>query len=136
MTQPPPATTKAVQPVLLEYTLRLRGIRLQGHVGASREERTTPQEIIVDVDLTLPVQALPTKDRLREVVDYDAVACQVVEEGGAQPYRLLETYVAGVVERLLRETPATHARVSATKRRVPTKYPVDTAAVEIVGHRS
>jgi dihydroneopterin aldolase len=91
--------------------------------------------VVVDVELTLPVSSLPTRDRIRDVVDYDTVARAVVEEGVERPHRLLETYVARVVKRLLADTPATRVRVAATKRHVPTKVPVDAAIVALVGSR-
>src|SRR4051794_40784578 len=88
-------------PVVREYTLRLRGIRFQANIGTSREERAVLQEILVDVELTLPTASLPRKDRRQDVVDYDAVATCEVEAGSSQPHRLLETYVTRVVGRLL-----------------------------------
>src|ERR1700733_12326503 len=118
-----------------EYTLRLRGIRLLAHLGASRSERGAPQEVVVDVDLILPVRSLPARDRIQDVVDYAVVARIVVEEGTERPHRLLETYVARGVRRLLVDTPAIKVRVAATKRHVPTKQPVDAAIVELVGSR-
>jgi dihydroneopterin aldolase len=121
--------------VIAQYAMRLNGIRFQAHFGVTRGERATQQEVVVDVELTLPVSALPARDDKRDVVDYDAVARSVVDEGLARPHRLLETYVANVVERLFAETPATVVRVAATKRRVPTKYPVDAAIVELTARR-
>jgi dihydroneopterin aldolase len=122
--------------MLLEYTLRLSGIRFRAKVGASRSERAIPQELVVDVELTLPVDALPQHDARREVVDYDKVASLVVEEGLAEPYRLLETYAQRLVARLLEQTPALRVRVAATKLRVPTTHSVDRAAVEISAART
>jgi dihydroneopterin aldolase len=129
------AAKTGVDPTIEEYTLRLTGIRFLAHLGASSSERLALQEVVVDVELILPVSSLPVRDRLRNVVDYDAVARAVVEEGIAKPRRLLETYVARVVGRLLAETPATRVRVAATKRRPPTTHPVAAAIVEIVGAR-
>lgn len=118
-----------------DYTLRLRGIRFRTHLGASHSERALPQEIVVDVDLTLPVAALPARDRRRDVVDYDAIAGLVVQEGQAERYHLLETYTRRLVERLLAETPAVVVRVSAAKARVPTKHDVGLAVVELSARR-
>jgi dihydroneopterin aldolase len=118
-----------------EYTLRLHAIRFLAHVGASRRERAAPQRILVDVVLTLPAASLPASDRVRDVVDYDAVVRSVVEEGVTRPHRLLETYAIHVVNRLLVGTPATKVRVSATKCRAPTTYPLAAAIVEVVGVR-
>lgn len=122
-------------PSTQSYSLRLRGIRFQGHIGASREERAVAQEILVDVDVHLPVQMLPKLDALEEVLSYDLVACCVVDAGVAQPYRLLETYVDRVATSLLEQTRALSVRVAATKRHVPTTHPVDSAIVEVVRTR-
>ncbi len=122
--------------VVSEYTLRLQSIRFRTNMGASRSERSIPQEIVVDVELTLPVQSLPKRDLRRDAVDYGTVADLVVEEGLAQPYHLLETYAQRLVARLLAETPALRVKVGATKLRVPTSHSVDRAVVEIVASRS
>ena len=121
--------------MLREYTLRLHGVRFRANLGASHSERALPQEIVVDVELILPLSAFPKRDVRRDAVDYGAVAEWVVEEGRAEPYRLLETFAQRLVDRLLRETPALRVRVSATKLRVPTSHSVDRAVVELVAHR-
>jgi dihydroneopterin aldolase len=121
--------------MLREYTLRLHAIRFRANLGASSSERAIPQEILVDVELVLPVGALPKRDQKRDVVDYNAVANLVVEAGVSTPYRLLETYAEHLVEQLLEKTPALRVRVSATKLRVPTTHSVDRAVVELVGSR-
>ena len=89
-----------------EYTIKLHSIRFRTNMGASRSEREIPQEIVVDVELTLPVSALPKRDLRRDAVDYGVIADLVVKEGLAQPYHLLETYAQRLVTRLLEETPA------------------------------
>ncbi len=118
-----------------QYTLRLEGVRFRTNMGASHSERSLPQEIVVDVELMLPIDALPGHDRRRDAVDYDAVVSLVVEEGRAEPYRLLETYVRRLTERLLAETPAQRVRVAAAKLRVATVQRVDRAVVELVATR-
>ena len=122
--------------VVSEYTLRLHAIRFRTNMGASRSERSIPQEIVVDVELTLPVAALPRRDLRRDAVDYGVITDLVVEAGMAEPYHLLETYAQRVVERLLAETPAIRVKVGATKLRVPTSHSVDRAVVELVASRS
>ncbi len=122
--------------MLEAYTLRVDGIRFRANLGASHSERSLPQEIVVDVELTLPLTALPKRDRRPDAVDYDAVAGLVVEQGLAERYRLLETYVQRVLERLMEATPATKIRVAATKLRMPTMHNVDRAVVEMVATRA
>jgi dihydroneopterin aldolase len=122
-------------PMLREYTMRLHGVRFRANLGVSHSERALPQEIVVDVELTLPLSAFPKRDVRRDAVDYGAVANMVVEEGQAENYRLLETFAQRLIERLMRETPALQARVSTTKLRVPTSHAVDRAVVELVATR-
>jgi dihydroneopterin aldolase len=121
--------------MIREYTLRLHAVRFRANIGASAAERSIPQDLVVDVDLELPVSALPKRDTKREVVDYDAVVRLVVEVGLEEPYRLLEVYAARLLDRLLAATPAMRVRVAATKLRVPSTYSVDQAVVELVGSR-
>jgi 7,8-dihydroneopterin aldolase/epimerase/oxygenase len=121
--------------MLREYTLRLQGVRFRANLGVSHSERALPQEIVVDVELSLPVSAFPKRDVRRDAVDYGAVADIIVEEGRAEPYRLLETFAQRLIDRLMRETPALKARVSTTKLRVPTSHSVDRAVVELVATR-
>ncbi|MET0794789.1 MAG: dihydroneopterin aldolase [Polyangiaceae bacterium] len=121
--------------MIREYTLRLHGVRFRASIGASAAERAIPQDLVVDVDLELPVSALPKRDAKREVVDYDHAVRLVVEVGLAEPYRLLEVYAQRVLERLLLETPALRVRVAVTKSRVPSTYSTDQAVVELIGSR-
>ena len=118
-----------------EYTLRLQGVRFRANIGASAAERSIPQDLVVDVDLELPVSSLPKRDTKREVVDYDAVVRLVVEVGLSESYRLLEVYAQRLLERLLAETPALRVRVAATKLRVPSTYSTDKAIVELSATR-
>jgi 7,8-dihydroneopterin aldolase/epimerase/oxygenase len=122
--------------MVTDYTLRLEGIRFRANIGASSSERAIPQELVVDVELTLPVASLPRRDHRHEVLDYDAVATLAVDAGLHHQHRLLETYVRTLVERLLLETPATRVRVAATKLRVPTRHAVDRAVVELIATRA
>ena len=121
--------------MLDEYTLRLHAIRFRANIGASRTERSLPQELVIDVELTLPTSALPARDHKKEVVDYDAIAGLIVEEGQATPYHLLETYARRLIDRLFAATPATRVRVAATKLRVPSMHSVDRAVVELTATR-
>ena len=132
---PAPKAAAANEIELSGYALRLRGIHLAVNIGATKRERQSLQDLIVDVDLELPQSVFPPRDRVRDVLSYDDISTWVVEEATAAPLHLLESYVARVIRRLLAETPATLVRVSATKRHVPTRHPVDAAYVELVGRR-
>ena len=48
------------------------GIRLEARVGVGEEERAVPQEITVDVELTLDLSRAGATDDIDATVDYEA----------------------------------------------------------------
>ncbi len=122
-------------PATKTYRIALRGVRFRARMGASRSERDIPQDLTVDVDVTLPWDSMPAGDHVRDVFDYDRVARLVVEEGTARQHRLLETYARRLLDRLLADTPATQLRVAVSKVRVPTTHSVDAVTIELSARR-
>ena len=61
------------------YTLRLESIRFRANMGVSKSERAIPQELVVDVELSLPLSALPKRDVRNDAVDYGVISELVVK---------------------------------------------------------
>ena len=117
------------------YRIRLEAIRFRGRHGVSRAERDLPQDFVVDLDVTLPVAALPRADARARVFDYDKLAALVVDEGTKSSYKLLETLAQRLVGRVLAETPAIAVAVRVKKFGPPTSASVDAVSVELTGRR-
>ena len=64
---------------VLGYAVRLRGIRIDCHVGVSDTERAKLQEVVVSVDAELAGERYPTTDELERAVDYAAISCAVAQ---------------------------------------------------------
>ena len=118
-----------------QYRIRLEGIRFRGRHGASRAEREMLQDFVVDLEVGLPLDALPKSDRRSCVYDYDALASLVVEEGTSASYKLLETLARRLLAKVLSDTPALSATVRLRKFGPPTTVSVDTVAIELSGTR-
>jgi len=121
---------------LLEYRIRLDGVRFRSKHGASSSERRLPQDFVANVELSLPTTELPRGDDRRDVVDYDRIASLIVDEGTAKSCRLLETLARRIVDRLFAESPATAVRIVITKARPPTSSSVEAASVELLVARA
>jgi dihydroneopterin aldolase len=117
------------------YRIRLEGIRFRARHGASRAERDLPQDFVVDLEVLLPVAALPRSDARARVFDYDQLASLVVNEGTTESYKLLETLAERVINRVLADTPAILVQVRVKKFGPPTSASVDAVSVELVGKR-
>ncbi len=120
---------------LRSYQIRLADIRFRGRHGVSASERALPQDFLVSVEVSLPVARMPGADTVREVFDYDKLACLVVEEGTGQPCKLLETLARRVIDRILTDTPATEVSVTVTKWRPPTTPSVENVSVRLSAGR-
>jgi dihydroneopterin aldolase len=117
---------------VLGYALRLRGIRVQSHMGVGEAERASPQELVVSVDLELPGMLYPATDDLPRAVDYAEIV-RIADHGARQrPYRLLETFAHTLVHGLSERFPtAERLRVAVTKATVPVHPRTDEATVEL-----
>jgi dihydroneopterin aldolase len=114
------------------YALRLRGIRVQSHMGVSDAERASAQELVVAVDVELSGELYPSTDELDRAANYTEIVLAADESAQERPYRLLETFALGVARRLVSRWPsAERVRVSVTKAVVPVAPPTDEATVEV-----
>src|SRR6185369_2867364 len=117
------------------YRIRLEGVRFRARHGASRAERDLPQDFVVDLDVTLPVAAMPRGDNRARVFDYDVLAALIVDEGTRASYKLLETLAERLVARVLADTPALAVTVAVKKFGPPTSVSVDAVAIKLSGRR-
>ena len=114
------------------YALRLRGIRVQSHIGVSDAERAVAQELVVAVDLELPGQSYPMLDELDGAADYAEVVRIADEAARESAYLLLETFALRVGRRLAERFPtAERVRVGVTKATVPVSPHTDEATIEV-----
>jgi 7,8-dihydroneopterin aldolase/epimerase/oxygenase len=121
---------------VLDYRIRLDGVRFRSKHGASMSERRLPQDFVANVELSFPPSALPATDDRREVIDYDRIASVIVAEGTSRSCRLLETLAKRIVDRIFADFPATWVRMVITKARPPTSSSVEAASVELSVSRS
>ena len=81
------------------------GIVCRGRIGVTREERAEPQELLVDIEVTLTAEARRTRDDLGETVDYVELAAIAQAVAARAEYRLVETLAERIAATVGRETP-------------------------------
>jgi dihydroneopterin aldolase len=114
------------------YALRLRGVRVQSHMGVSDAERAQRQELVVAIDVELRGGLYPPHDELRGAVNYAEIVRAVDESASGPGDRLLETFALRVARRLVVDWPtANKVRVAVTKAIVPVSPTTDEATVEV-----
>ena len=94
--------------------LTLNSLSVRCILGDLPEERITPREVLVDVELTVPDRAGET-DELGDTVDYAALAEKIRTALIAAKCRLIERAVKVVAEVCLNEPLVKSVHVSVTK---------------------
>ena len=112
--------------------ITLSGLRVEGRLGVSADERTLPQMVEVDLEVEADLASASASDELRDTVDYAplvALATRAVEDGA---YRLLEGLAGAIARDALAASDAIEAvTVRVRKLAVPLEVDMDHAQVEI-----
>lgn len=86
--------------------LILRGLRVATHIGVYPWEQHVRQELLLDIELTLPAGAVAraaSRDRVEDALDYSALAARVQRFAAESSWQLIETFAEQLAEVLLRE---------------------------------
>ena len=82
--------------------LTLNGLRFDANLGILEQEKTAPQPIQVDAELSLGTQPLmPSDDDINHVLDYRKVRQIIITECTAEHVNLLETLIGKLAHRLM-----------------------------------
>ena len=83
-------------------TLTLTGLRFDANLGILAHEKSSPQPIQVDAELSLGAQPLePHDDDIAHVLDYRKVRQIIIDECTAEHVNLLESLIGKLAQRLM-----------------------------------
>jgi len=102
--------------MLGQQTLTLTGLRFDANLGILETEKTAPQPIQVDAELSLGHQPLlPADDDIMHVLDYRKVRKIIIDECTAEHVNLLETLIGKLANRLMQLPSVKGVRVKIAK---------------------
>jgi 7,8-dihydroneopterin aldolase/epimerase/oxygenase len=94
----------------------VNGLRIDARIGVHAHEKDRFQPLKLDAEIQVSdVKFHPSRDRLDEVFDYQAVRRAVMEVVGDGHIHLLETLAARVIDRLLAMDDVHAVRVRVSK---------------------
>jgi 7,8-dihydroneopterin aldolase/epimerase/oxygenase len=97
-------------------TLTLIGLRFNANLGILESEKTAPQPIQVDAELSLGTQFLmPRDDDITHVLDYRKVRQIIINECTAEHVNLLESLIGKLANRLMQLPGVRGVRVKIAK---------------------
>lgn len=96
--------------------LTLTGLRFDANLGILSHEKTAPQPIQVDAELSLGAQPLtPRDDDILHVLDYRKVRQIIIDECRAEHVNLLESLIGKLANRLMQLPGVLGVRVKIAK---------------------
>jgi dihydroneopterin aldolase len=96
--------------------LTLTGLEFDANLGILDHERTAPQPIRVDAELSLGAQPLlPRDDDILHVLDYRKVRKIIIDECTAEHVNLLESLIGKLAHRLMQLPGVLGVRVKIAK---------------------
>ncbi len=96
--------------------LQFTGLRFDANLGILDSEKTKPQPIQVDAELSLGVQPLsPQDDEINHVLDYRKVRQIIIDECTERHINLLESLIGKVASRLMQLPGVMGVRVKIAK---------------------
>lgn len=98
-------------------------------IGVFEWEQVTPQDIWIDLELSIDAAKAAAQDDVAATIDYGRLVTAVKQHVQHKTFHLLETMAEEVAALILKEFSATQVMVRVKKRALPG---VDYAAVEIV----
>lgn len=99
-------------------------------IGVKPDERLKPQEVIVDLSLSLDLSKAGNTDNLQDTIDYDALTRDIVEFIEKSRFELLEKLAYEIAKLIKDNTEASEVKVVVKKPSAIEKARY--AAVEII----
>jgi len=109
----------------------LSGVRCSMRVGVTQEERRTPQECQVDVELEADLSRPMRTDDLRDTLDYSRVHAIVHGLSQEEEFELLERFAGRLEDELRRTMSFGSITIRVKKLRPPLPGVLDYAGIEV-----
>jgi dihydroneopterin aldolase len=111
--------------------ISIRGLKVQARIGVTEQERSTPQPVIVDLDLVADLSAAVTSDDLTDTVDYDRLTSFVADVVRTSSSKLLEHLAGSIATSVCSLSGVERVTVEVSKESPPVAEEVGKIAVRI-----
>jgi dihydroneopterin aldolase len=111
--------------------IHINGISCQAYVGVPLQERENPQEVVIDLTLSLDLEMAARTDQVKSTVDYQKIVEKVESAVTQGPFQLVEALAAQVCHSVLTDTRIKSAQVRVRKFPEPLRDRVGYVEVEM-----
>lgn len=111
--------------------ITIRDLKVPTKVGVTDEERSTPQTVVITIEIAADLKQASASDRLEDTIDYGRVAVEVAELVRASETKLLETLAEAIASHIGRLNGVQGVTVEVVKESPPVAQEVGPIAVKI-----
>ena len=117
--------------------ITLVGMRYEGRLGATEDERAFPQLLEIDLEVKADLAAASGSDALEDTIDYVPLVELVADTVQNGSYKLMEGLAGEILKRAMSAAPAADTvSVRIRKLAVPMDVDMDHAQVELHRRRT
>lgn len=109
----------------------IRDLRVETHIGVTKEERSRAQTVSIVVDMETDAAASGVSDDIADTVDYDKVSTQVADLVRSSEFHLLEALASRIADLVLQYEGVDRVTVEVTKERPPIDEDVGAVVITI-----
>jgi dihydroneopterin aldolase len=118
-------------------TMFVTGLLIHAHHGVMEHEGKVGQRFVLDIEMTIDLDAASRSDKLADTVSYDMVVATAATVFTTRNYKLIEAAGGAVGDALLAKFPRINAvRVTVRKPHAPIAAIFGDAGVTITRHRN
>ncbi|MBL6749762.1 MAG: dihydroneopterin aldolase [Nevskia sp.] len=96
-------------------SILIEGLQVRTIIGVHAWEQHQPRPLLLDLELGIDLRNAAASDRLRDAVDYKAVADELIAFAAAREFRLLETLAESIARLLFERHPILWLRLAIGK---------------------
>ena len=96
-------------------TIFLSDLKVETKLGVPEWERTTPQTILLDIEIAMPNSKACKTDAIKDTIDYGVVVARIRETLAEHSFQLVEALAEHVCQLILKEFGAPWVKVKVAK---------------------
>ncbi len=96
-------------------TVFIEALHIETIIGIHAFEQNAPRPLILDLEMGVDIREAAASDRIRDAVDYSAVADEIIKLAAARRFQLIETLAETVARMVFERFPITTLRLSIGK---------------------
>ena len=111
--------------------IAIRGLSVETRIGVTERERSSPQDVLIDIELLVDLSAPGLSDDLSDTIDYDALVNEVAALVRSGERNLLERLADEIAALLSAKNGVSGVTVEVMKQHVPVQEEVTGVSVRV-----